>query len=347
MSPLAFRRRPAPAQDELLTSYLVRLADSLGVSSHRLGAQLGDRFEIWTRDIDRSASGKMLAALAGFCDMSHEAVHGMTLQAWEATLSATGCRQGVAPWVNSVGVYHRIRKLHGLQYCPKCLSEAPVFKRRWRLSFVTVCAEHRVALRDACPHCDAPIVPHRSRQAGSRCHGCGRNLCAPSPAMRSDLGECAELQRHFLEVGVLPTALIRYGAISAAEFFDGASQVLQVAKVKLARAAGDGQGDSARFELMRTERRAKYAAVLFHLLSDWPHRFMEFADEHSLSQTCFAQYSSMPPWIAEVVRELPPRIRERKKRRSSMPPMLHKAFKGEGWRTVRAGTLLRATGVKL
>jgi TniQ len=346
MTPLAFQRRPIPDPDELLSSYLVRLAASLGISPHRLGAQLGDRFEIWNRDIDRCASSSLISAVARYTNLNYEAVQDMTLQGFEASLSGSGRhhrQQGIATWINAIGIFHRIRKLHGLQYCPLCLEETLGYKRIWRLSFVTVCADHQLALRDGCPHCDAPVVPHRSWQAGLRCHACGRHLTATPLTKRCELTERAALQTLFIEAGSLTTRSPEPQLSSAADFFIGSSQVLQVVKSKLVQAGRGWENDGSRFELLRTDVRGKYAAVLLQLLNDWPRKFIEFSDKHSVSQTCFSKYPPMPAWIGDVVRELPARIRQRKNGAASSS-VTSKDHKATSWRTERAKTLLRAAG---
>lgn len=348
MTPLAFQRRPIPAEDELLSSYLVRLAAALGISPHRLCAELGGGGEIWTRDVDRTASSKLINAIMRYCDRNYDDVQAMTLCSLETVLSGFGLtsRQGIAAWINALGIFHRTRRHHGLQYCPMCLDETPIFKRVWRLSFVTVCTKHQLALRDSCPRCDAPVIPHRSLQAGLRCHTCCRHLIGGSPIVRCDLSERIALQKLFLETSATPEAQLGCSAVPAEAFFRGATQVLQVAKSKMTQVDCNEKTERGQFELLRTDVRAKYVPILFQLLSEWPHRFVEFAERHSVSQTCFAKYGSLPDWVGNVVRNLPARIRQSRKKTAFSAPMKRKDHEPERWRTLRARVLLRAAGGK-
>lgn len=45
------------------------------------------------------------------------------------------------------------------RYCPKCLKEdkIPYFRSHWFLKFITSCENHRIFLKDVCPHCYSPI----------------------------------------------------------------------------------------------------------------------------------------------------------------------------------------------
>src|SRR5438552_475194 len=65
---------------------------------------------------------------------------------------------GVSPWLLSIGLRGGRRHRPWLQYCPYCLHDDPdpYFRRRWRLTFVTVCPPHRCRLLDRCAACGAP-----------------------------------------------------------------------------------------------------------------------------------------------------------------------------------------------
>lgn len=63
----------------------------------------------------------------------------------------------------NIGIYHRSRQSFGLQYCPLCLKEdlTPYYRKRRRLSYMTICHTHHIHLLDRCSHYSAPIMPHR------------------------------------------------------------------------------------------------------------------------------------------------------------------------------------------
>jgi len=342
--------RPDFVPGELLSSFLVRLAARLGVTPHRLQCQFGKRFEIWTRDVDRSASDALVAAIAKRCDVSDKVVEAMTLRHYEHLLCRTNraSRQaGVATWINALGIFHRQRTLHGLQYCPACLQETPAFKQIWRLAFVTVCDKHVAMLCDSCRHCGTAIMPHRSRQAGLRCHNCNRLLGLEAPVDGTADQECVTIQDLFLDAARVGSTSFGTVNVGASDFFLGTSQLLQICKDKFVRRQDLRGILGQRFELSRTVERARYLSFLSQLLVDWPNRFTQFSATYNVSQNCFAHYKEIPAWVREVVLDLPKRIRSYRSRplRLQCEGSNPRATSGN-WRTIRARELLRAAGVK-
>jgi len=55
---------PPHVPDELLSSYLARIAIDYGISSHKLMALHAPGFQVWTRDVDVCASEALLERLA-------------------------------------------------------------------------------------------------------------------------------------------------------------------------------------------------------------------------------------------------------------------------------------------
>ncbi|MFA6699120.1 MAG: TniQ family protein [Thiomicrospira sp.] len=155
---------PHPYPDELLSSWLVRIAHGNGekVQSfchHEFGI---DR-QIWNRDIDRQASGWLLTILSERTATPIECVKQTTLKRYEGVLFDHYMPSGVEKWVMPLKIYHRTRKSHGLQFCPECLKEdlEPYFRTNWRLALHTFCPKHNVMMHDRCPCCGEPVVFQR------------------------------------------------------------------------------------------------------------------------------------------------------------------------------------------
>lgn len=179
--------RPPPLADELLSSWLVRLAEANALKLHPFGTRALSGHALWNRDIDRSAPDALLAVLAARTGVSFERARATRLAAYAGVLAPIVSARGPTRWVLAAGVYHRTRRRYGLQACPSCLADdaVPYFRRAWRLACVTACVAHDRPLVDRCPCCTAPLQLHRG-ELGSRarhvprpitaCAACGRDL---------------------------------------------------------------------------------------------------------------------------------------------------------------------------
>ncbi|WP_367275050.1 TniQ family protein [uncultured Bosea sp.] len=119
-----FKLRPKP--DELLSSWLCRVAHAHGMTPHAFLALHWPGMEIWTRDIDRSADDGWLREVASRSGLPFDAVTALTLKPLMPILAGGRRRdfsRGDAPLVLSAGVFHRSRVRHALQFCPFCVAE--------------------------------------------------------------------------------------------------------------------------------------------------------------------------------------------------------------------------------
>lgn len=186
-SPLwPIRYKPLP--DELLSSWLVRLAHGHGLKVQTFcNLIFGNRRQVWNRDIDRLGPDWLVNELSGRTGTPLEIAYGTTLRAYEGQLYPQFKLSGVLQWILTLKMYHRKHEGFGLQYCPPCLREEPepYFRKSWRVAFNTVCVQHQCMLRDRCPNCGAGVAFHR-RDIGapdfvaadslSACHQCGFDL---------------------------------------------------------------------------------------------------------------------------------------------------------------------------
>lgn len=337
--------RPEPAEDELLSSYLVRCAGLHGMSAHRFCAFHFPRFEIWTRDIDRSAPKEFVNALASSTGIPLESVRRMTLQDPERLVSSRR-RRGTAAWINALGVYHRTRRRHGLQFCPQCLATSSVYKRAWRLSFVVGCEVHGSMLHDACPHCDAPIMPHRQLAGTLRCHRCHRLLAGallPVAALPRAAAAQQTVCSHAMDTGF---ADIDGRRIAAHAYFRGLHVLASQAADRGCAFEGPwniADRVAAPVECARTTQRTALLDSLATLLATWPESFRHYATDMRWTQRTFHRMS-IPSWLYREVERLPsghPRqpgsVRSLRARLAALGKR-----KPEGWRTVRATFLVDA-----
>lgn len=179
---------PKPMPDELLSSWIVRIAQANGLKLQTFcDRTFGKERQLWNRDIDRLAPPWLLATLSRRTGTSLPSVQRTTLDRYLGRLYRRKQQAGQLRWILPVGVYHRTRFRHGMQFCSQCLAEDahPYFRAIWRVAALTFCAKHRLRLHDRCPACNAPVAYHR-RELGrpaatdpgplSLCHTCSFDL---------------------------------------------------------------------------------------------------------------------------------------------------------------------------
>lgn len=169
-----------PAKNELFSSWLMRSSFAHGLTPYRFSNYWAPSIPIWSRDIDRSASNGLLHTMSCHSGFDIKTFEKMTLRSIEHNLVKEH-RQAAVPFLLAAGISNKVRTQHGLQYCSECFRDyGAIYYREWRLGFMVVCPYHHVMMSDACPCCDAPLMPHRSTvQRMDRCTVCGASLLSP------------------------------------------------------------------------------------------------------------------------------------------------------------------------
>jgi hypothetical protein len=313
---------------------------------------LGDP-SFWARDIDRGIAPRHEAAIAAQAGLAREALQDMTLRAWIGVLTpasySASSAPAVVPWINAAGVFHRMRRLHALQFCARCLAEGHTLDKRWRLSFFVACPRHQRLLSDACPHCDAPFVPHRSVSKNHRCHACGRSLLLEQPSVGEIDGATLRLQAAMGET------------LEAACAMDDEARAdlhglrLLVSAVRGAvSSAGDttacDQGSNigaprrVRLETARLGRRRGAMERCSRLLADWPDSFRVLAQELHLRREAFGNHEVLPGWLVDEVGRLPRhRPKAMPRRHVRLDERIRRLESGQpNWRAMRGTLMVRA-----
>lgn len=349
--------RPEPLCGEILSGYLVRCAHSNGMTPYRFMSFHCRGIAVWNRDIDRSATNEFIALVSRGSGVEASRLNEMTLRNFAMMLGAADMAHAtgltIAPWINAVGIYHRIRRRHGMQYCPRCLAEDGAYKMIWRLAFVTVCPIHHCELLDGCLHCDAEVAFHRNDALHLHCHQCGRSMLGHG--FERDNGADDIGVRLIFETGLLRA--LEHGSyalgdqsIATPDFFKGMLALLAAVKasIRVDRDTAKRLDPSyrsfptERIELLRVMARAQQCQLLAQFLSDWPSRFLGFAEGQRFTQRYFS--NSLPSWMSKAVAMLPEgghRVRsiaENAPIRTQLRA-LHRS-KCVGWRTERARILI-------
>lgn len=347
---MVWKLAPTPRDDELLSSYLVRVAHAHGAGAYRFFSYHLPKTAIWNRDIDRSVSDNTLERIALMSGLTFDRVYEMTLKPYMLRLGLElGSKENkkipaIFPWLNAIGIYHTTRRRFGLQYCPECLSIDPIFKLQWRSAFVTACPLHHRTLLDTCTSCDSPIVPHRNHVSQLHCHLCHHSLTMGLPhKIHSPSSE--EL---FFLPDLYSNSSSKQISIQAniAELFIGIHKLLSMLrrhgtycrKNHLLINAGKGP-----IELLRTKDRAKVVIFLKTLLDGWPNSFRKIAAETGLNKN-HTIHTLSPTWVQSEIDLLPPgSIKTRRNNKNSLAEefKIIKRDKPSGWRTRHAELLLK------
>lgn len=284
-----FPYHPKPQPDELLSSWVIRTALGHGQRPHGFCKAVWPAVNVWTRDIDNMVPPALLKGMARRTHTSSWRAEATTLAALEGELFECHFPNGRTKWVLRGGIYHRLRRNPWLQYCPHCLAEDPdpYFRRSWRLAFMATCSKHSVVLRDRCPMCDEPVVPHRAKEI-HLCHGCEFDL-------RNAPADPAYFPALTLQRNCETTLGFGWGRqgeawfLRSILFFDLLHQVLRVistgsrsAKLREFIASTWG-GDAApaafpagnrEFEALGSEDRHRTLGLAFHVMDGWPWKYV-------------------------------------------------------------------------
>lgn len=168
-----------PLPDELLSSWLHRLALANGIVPRSFAGALGFDERMWSPRLDLCLPRHVAKLLADQTGLAIEDISGMTT-------SGGAMAPLLLPLRDSA---HRNRSTW-MQYCPQCLAadDAPYFRRQWRLASRVSCFAHGCGLRDRCPACHAGIATFDQGELVPQhfCARCGFDLrAAPKASIKA------------------------------------------------------------------------------------------------------------------------------------------------------------------
>lgn len=333
-----------PVEDELLSSFLVRVSQAHGQAPTRFCYYHFPSTCIWNRDIDRCASPNLLTQVSTKAGLPLSMVAEMTLSNFcEADLTR-------------LGIYHRVRTRHGLRFCPQCILQYPAYKREWRSAWTAYCSRHRLRLLDACTSCGVVVMPHRSGRNGY-CHACGSSLgIQPSSAVAPSESGLLDLQQELLAVDHNPTS----STSEIGAWTSTVREILQRVRKALVAAAQDERAilpECASGSLLHpTPNLCRIDGAMAHLscaryvLDEWPGSFRRIALAGKLHPDSLGTPGdNWPSQVLTEIARLPPRaVRRPAKPRSSIRNELRQLHRKRttGWRIRRAKLLIAAAGIR-
>ena len=315
-----------PCHDELLSSWIIRIAHAHGLKLQTFSALIFGRDKgIWNRDIDKLAPDWLVVLLSDVTATPTERVIDTTLRSYEGFLYERHQPNGNTRWILPLGVYHRTHRNPGLLCCPACLAEdtSPYFRRSWRLAFSVACTKHKSWLIDRCPHCNSFIEPHRSDMQQKElfplsnqlvyCWHCGHDLrcCHIEPVPSALLLRLQGRMDHALMHG--HTDWAGNPSMYSLQYFDGSRALVAgltssrtINRLELAHDCNEltqVAWPRSGFEFANLGARKNLLVWLSMLLQDWPKNLRTLIHDSRLRYADLKGDSdSRPYWIEDVIK---------------------------------------------
>lgn len=307
-----------PQEDELLSSWLIRLALlHRTMPSTFTNLYLPEtKNKLWSADFDLQADLTVISMISEKSNISVEVLQDMTLRSFEGYLFEEIYRKtGGTTFVNPLGMRGRKSTLPGLRYCPLCFKEDehPYFRKQWRLTISVVCLKHKCFLSGCCSFCRTPISPYLSCREGyiGNCYRCGENFVADDTDLvmaDADLLEIAQYLHTVLEDGYV---LIGDKPVYSHLYFIVFYQLL---KLLISRKYGPqlcaGVGlewppicGNRIFKTALPEDQAIMLVKVAWLLDEWPDRLIRVCERQRLLSSALLRgmENKVPFWYREVV----------------------------------------------
>lgn len=297
------------------------------MEASRFGASIWRHSAFWNRDIDKGIYPDVLEVLIDQTATPLARAFDTTFWDYRGFPAWQLYGNGVSPWLLSIGLRGGRRHRPWLPYRPYCLHDDhdPYFRRKWRLTFVTVCPPHRCRLLDRCVACGAPCnIYHVSSDADAithcyRCQFDARRTQAPT--LENTAGRHRLMQFQTLLIEGLHREqypLSRTVSVSTEEFLLVLRQLGRLLSTRKRsgelRAGLCGEMGDPYFEPSFSSSRGRAIEVLsvrdrFRLmlllawwLGDWPDQFVAICAMAKLTVTDLRSNLSNPPdWYEEAV----------------------------------------------
>lgn len=303
---------PAIKPDQTLTSWLLLLGRNHGAQPQSFGHLLWPRCSIWTRDFDRTVPNSTLRAISEVTGVGMDALASMTLREMVRRSGHPERIEGRQAGILPVGVFHRLRVAFGQQYCSQCLDHpSPYLRLEWRSEFAVACRVHKTLLKDGCPHCDAPFIPHRNRSlVRGRCHRCLGSLVDQSAVTASP--NLLRLQSTIAVMLGHPTTspidqahdVLSGFATSGVEVIDGVRRLCRLRSTLLREGAMKHR--RIEWSSLRCVQRAAALELVSTELANWPTAWISWAKGAGLTQNDLEKrFGPWPTWVRAVMAQLP------------------------------------------
>lgn len=301
-----------PLPDELLSSWLTRLATDHTVPLSTFVKLVWPEFVLYANDVDLVFEDRFLRQLAVQTNCTLEQVKQTTLASinkYIGGMNSLFVMPSVKLGSNPRRIYQR------MMYCGNCLSKGePYFRKIWRLSLFVACPDCGCYLNDCCPWCGAYISFSRNAlrftefESMVQCHSCGKDLrltkCRPAPdeiiRLQKIINELLDVKKEKKYPESFLFVLYRIMSIMRnprAKYIELQKDIYSVLDIPFKARTGK----VCRFDLLNLEERINAMRAADWLLRDWPIRYMSYSKKHHVSLKYKSRWPKDPPrWITKV-----------------------------------------------
>lgn len=266
-------------------------------------------------NVDRLPSDDLLQNISEGTGVPLERIREATMLPEEGYLfsqSGEGESRWIAPTNTTQTAKHDNNS--GLAYCPECFrsDKKPYYRKLWRYSYIAICPNHQLPLRNACPHCNTPYdnliqstrknIDLNSPIAG--CRSCGKSYCnisTPSPLSKELIDQTLAIQdkiQSTINQGCIE--LPYYGYVYSRAFLNGLygaiqsmalnkytkdklNYLMKLSGIKLdSKIQTNLSLDRTEFDRNSAEERAALLCLGYWLVGDWPLRFEAYKEKFKI-----------------------------------------------------------------
>ncbi len=157
--------RPAPLEDEALTSWVARIAWDNGYLCTRQLLRTMGRTVSSSTDLDLHAPARIVDFLMRSTGQSEQVIQQMTLSSVFARQEIASFEHWHPHWYLHLKSPGKRSIVPRTSFCRLCMQEnVKHLRKTWRLSWVTHCAVHDCMLQDSCSQCGAVVETGVLRQ---------------------------------------------------------------------------------------------------------------------------------------------------------------------------------------
>ncbi|MGJ8586286.1 MAG: TniQ family protein [Marinosulfonomonas sp.] len=319
--------------DEILSSWLVRVALGNGCDPMTLTGLLWSDWRCWTMDMDRKVPDDKLHVLSVAAGIEREQLSFANLYSLARLIREPTTDRALWPWITTLGARNTSRRA-GMQFCPECLRSDlhPYFRLQWRLAWHTVCEHHGHRLVDRCPDCQSPVAYHcldATDKQITQCHRCARELQTAETASGSMAaltfqrsadsllrgerlnfaGRTVQSCQDWFSLASFMVTLVRRAALRKTNNLEHFLDAMKAPVPPISRIE-----HGVDFESMRTATRHQILSSAWILLSATRTQYQETFSSLSLSQqTLIPTGQTTPTLLQDLVATLPDNSHKRKR----------------------------------
>jgi hypothetical protein len=298
-----------PKEDELFSSWLVRLAYSHQIKPHDFYGILFPKFNIYSTDIDKSASDKFIQLLESKTTATYDELLSTTLRYYEGKLYLTHNLYGNTKWILPLESAHKTYESFGMVFCPECLKrdKDPYFRKHWRLSISIICVKCGIYLHEKCPNCHKSISFYKNdlkeetehtEHSLINCYNCHFDLShaiskrASSKYIKKQIELFRIINEGWNQKVIYPHL-----------YFEVLHQILKIIINKAYSTEGKRSNTkTAIFELLPIDLRKKHLSMAIWMLEDFPGRFVKISQKEKFTRTrLFKDFKDIPFWYYDFV----------------------------------------------